>query len=264
MINTTESKKRIYYIREYRHFAPNGKETALFLLTCVVPIALIMLIAFPLISHWICNWAGSILSQALDVEVGTQVHELFPHFKPVESLVMDGHNPSRTQVLAVIIVSLVLIIISWQVDANLRSVFIYLCMALYVLLASCLFFLFWPERFPYTLSQFSSLYMLQQASLCVILPTLLGIALSLIPTAFCLKYLAVIVCSLLDILVCGLRYVFYLYVLARFSYLYMASRYFSLGVLFDFIRMVLIFSFVAKRVSETMQKPEWRGKWGWV
>ena len=264
MTNTTESKKKIFYVREYRHFTPNGKETVLFLLTCVVPIVLIMLLVFPYISHWICTWVGRLLSQTPNTEIGTEVHDLFPNFLPIESLTLAGHNPSRTQVLIAMVVSLVLLIISWQVDANLRSVFIYLSMALYLLLASCLFFLFWPERFPYTLDQFSSLYMLQQASLCVILPALLGIALSLIPAGFCLKYFAVILCSLLDILVCTLRYFFYLYVLHRFSYLYMASLYFSLGVLFDFIRMVLIFSFVAKRVSETMQKPDWRGKWDWA
>lgn len=264
MINTTETKKRIYYIREYRHFTPDGKETALFLLTCVLPIGLVMMLSFPAISRGMCAWAGSLLSQALHMEAGVQMHSFIPFLDPIASLTLDGHAPGRTQLLIVLAICLVLIIISWQVDAGLRSVFIYLCMALYVLLASCLFFLFWPERFPYNLSEFSSLYMLQQASLVIILPVLLGVALSLLPGNFCMKYIAVLVCSLLDIVFGAVRYVFYLYVLAKFSYLYMASLYFTLGVLFDFIRMVLIFGFVAKRVSETMQKPEWREKWAWV
>lgn len=263
MKNTTDTKKRIYYIREYRHFDLKGSGIALFLLLCVLPVTVVMLLSFSAISRWICDWAGPLLSNVLGAEIGTQEHFFIPILEPVTSLTLNGHDPGRTQTILVLIVSIIIILLCRKADGGLRSVFIYLSMASWILLASCLFFLIWPGKFPYTLSEFSSLYMLQQATMCIIMPAILGVALSLLPTNFVLKYLAVLVCCAVDVLFSAVRYVFYLYVLVRFSHLYMASLYFSLGVLFDFIRMALIFAFAAKRVSKTMQTPEWRGKWDW-
>lgn len=257
------SKKQIYYTRDYRHFSVDAKETVVFLFCCVLPVTLVMLFSYPRLTKIITEWSGHILSNVLGVEITAASKPFFPHFNWVAFLELEGHAPSRTHVIFALIITVILLIIIGQVQGRSRPVLIYTCMGLYVLLFSCVFFLFWPDRFPYVITQYSEMYMLQFASLCVVLPTLFGIALSLLKSQFLLRLVALIAECAVLFLLNAVRYVVYIYFLYKCSFLYMATIYFTFGVLFDFIQMVFLFSFVTKRISESYNSADWRAKWDW-
>ncbi|MDO4477458.1 MAG: hypothetical protein Q4B73_00285 [Lachnospiraceae bacterium] len=264
MDNNRQSKRRIYYIREYRHFKVSFVETVVFMLLCVLPVGIVTTLFYAPASAAACGWLTPSLERVLGTPIETIGYNFIPGLGQVSALSLDGCLPTRLHAVIVLCVALLVLIITRIVRRVLNPVLIYMNMALAVLVASCIFFIFWPEYFPYTLSDFSALYMIQQASLNILLPVLLGVALALLPACFGLKYLMVLACVASNYIMMVARYAGFLVVLAKFSSLYMASLYFSLGVLFDFIRTVMFFTFAAKRVSEKMQTPEGREQWHWV
>ena len=244
-------KSVIFYARDYRHFSGKVHEIVLFLLLCVLPVTLFFTLLYAPITRAICLWAGNIVAAITNQPVEILSSSFLPGLGGVHFLSLPSRNPSFTHALVMGVAALVAIIVFSQVNRNSRPLMIYICMGLYVQLASCLFFLFWPEAFPYTLGDYSELYMIQTASLWILLPTLFGIALSLLRTGIVARVVAILAQVGIMMLYDIVRYVVYLSALFFCTNLYMATLYFTFGVLFDFIQMVTVYAFYAKKVSES-------------
>ena len=104
------------------------------------------------------------------------------------------------------------------------------------------FFILWPDMFPYGVKAFSELYIKAQVVIWLFVPMLMGAALSSLPSNVFSK-IGIAFSALLYSLVFGIvRYVVFLYALAKFSFVFMPIMFFIFGPLMDFVYMVTIYS----------------------
>lgn len=253
----------IFYTRDYRYFSAKPGNTALFALLCVLPVALIFILFYSPISHAMSLWSGNIVSSVTNQTVEIMSKDFLPGLGGVHYLSMPGTVPTFTHALVSGIICLVAIMVVSQAQLNYRPFMIYLCIALYVQLFSSIFFIFWPDLFPYLLSDYSQLYMIQMAALLIILPTIFGMALALMRMSVIARVVAVLVQVSVLLIYNLFRYIVYLVFLYYCTSLYMAMLFFSLGVLFDFIQAVSIYGFAARHVSEQYGSRDRRSKWAW-
>lgn len=261
--DSRQPKKLIYYTRDYRHF-PKASPVALlyFLLTAVPALALIFFF-YPEITLWISEWVRGVLVQVLDTEISITSSSYIPFVGPIYFIDIAGRSPSFLFALISLIASVLLLFLLPQFDSNRRSVTIYLCMGLFVHALSSAFFVFFPEYFPYTLTDYSELYMKQQISLWLTITLIIGLTTAIVPGRLLSKLAAFFATLLYSGLYGITRCVVYFYVLVVGSSLFMSTLFFTLGVLFDFIQLVMVYSVFIKGVSQRIDTRKGRELWEW-
>ena len=128
-------------------------------------------------------------------------------------------------------------------------------------LTSCLFFIFWPEYFPYTATGFSEIYIKQQATLSCFIIFIMGFAVLLPPLHFLQSFLALGSLAVYSMIFGFVRYVTFLFVLYKFSVLYMCILFFVLGPFIDFLYMVGIYSLAVCKAAGNLKTQ--REIWQW-
>lgn len=129
-------------------------------------------------------------------------------------------------------------------------------------LISSIFFLLIPEWFPYNVVDFSRLYMLQQISIWIFVPLLMGIAVVPLPSSCLTRFVTLAVTYVYSLIFGTVRYIVFLYILAKASLLYMAILYFLFGPLIDFTYIVGIYSVHITRLANK-QKGDCK-LWKWL
>jgi len=263
MKQTDSLKSTMYYPREYRHFPWMRKRLWLYLLLCVLPVTLVFVVFYSDITMVLCGWAQNVVSGATGQEVKILGGGFLPWFGDVHYLELQGAQPTTTHAVASAIVCFAALLIFSQIDNSSRPFIIYLCMGLFVQLISSLFFVFIPQLFPYTLEDYSLLYMTQQVSLWIVITVICGISTALLSPTGVGKYVAFFI-TVIYLFVFGcVRYVVYLMVLYYCSLIYMATLFFTFGCLFDFLQLVAIYAIFAKHMSTLMSTGRRRAEWLW-
>lgn len=126
---------------------------------------------------------------------------------------------------------------------------------------SAAFFLIWPAHFPYTVADFSQLYMGTQLGIWFMIPLVMGVVLLPVPAAVGEKMLVTLATGAWAVLFGMLRYAAFLYVFDTGSVLYMAAMFFALGPFLDFVYMVAIYSIYLNLVALRVQRQQ--GRWRW-
>jgi hypothetical protein len=128
-------------------------------------------------------------------------------------------------------------------------------------LSSAVFFTISPSEFPYTLTQFSELYIKTQINMWLFLPFVLGTALLLMPDPFLPKPALVLLTLIYSIVFGFLRYILFLFIVSRFSVIYIPILFFATGPLIDFVYLVGIYSYYNSRVANNLRKNRMVWKW---
>ncbi len=108
--------------------------------------------------------------------------------------------------------------------------------------------------FPYTIKDFSLLYLSLQNGLFIFISIILSLAISFLSFSFRVIFLNVIFYIFVifyTILFGYLRYLFFLMILNKYSYLYMASLFFSLGPFIDFIYLTFFYGLYLSFINKT-------------
>ena len=129
------------------------------------------------------------------------------------------------------------------------------------ILSSVLFMLL-PSMFPYTMLKFSELYITTEVGMWFFVPVIMGIALLPIPAGIFSKFVILFLTLLYSMIFGIVRYIVFLFIIAKLSYLFMPVLYFSLGPLVDFIYIVGIYSFYVSKVAENIAQD--CKVWKWV
>ncbi len=255
-------KNRIFYHRAYKRLeGVNGWASArLFALVAVLD-ALIAYFHRPLLDAFV-GAVGRILAWC---GVGAEV--VYWPFLPVwvkQMPVLDaaGVFPSRLFALVTFVVCLLLVVVVPRVRRLPRVIVVYAVFLSLLNLASSAFFITVPHRFPYDVADFSLLYMGTQLGMWLLLPVVMGMALSTLqaPT---LEKLGVILASLAYAALFGaVRYASFIYLLREITVLNMAAMFFALGPLVDFVYLVAIYSLYVNLVALRLRRtPE---SWRWL
>lgn len=146
-----------------------------------------------------------------------------------------------------------------------KPISIYLLMASLTHMLSCLFFIFVPERFPYTASQYSELYIKQEVSIWIFFLIISGLITGVLGfKGFIRRMLMVIMIMVYSFIFGILRYIFFMFIIYRFTSLYMATLFFVLGPLFDFLYFVYFYGIYIDRSIQRYDSNKGRGQWRWA
>jgi hypothetical protein len=259
-----DEKSRIYYPREYRHFQRFQASTIPFLLLCVAPAVLAILFFYPDITGWISGWTGDLIYRITGIMPGVESGEFLGWMRDrgIQYLSFPGSMPGFLHSV-ICVVACVVLFIAAAATPKLRPLMIYLCMGLFVQFISALFFIFASEHFPYSLTDYSELYMEQQIGIWLMLAVIIGISVSLSSAPGFSRVVVFYGCLACSFVFGCLRYVVYIVLLHYCSSLYMASLFFTFGVFFDFLQMVALYAVFIRYQSSKINAGKGQKIWQW-
>jgi hypothetical protein len=175
---------------------------------------------------------------------------------------IPGKNPSLLTILVNGILSLVMILLLLRARKG-KNIAIYFVFLFGFNLASSIFFLAFPDAFPYTATEFSELYMKSQISMWLFIPFILGMAFLPLPGSLITKILLILATLSYSVGFCTLRYIIFLFIIHEFSVIYMALLFFAFGPLIDFVYIVGFYSIFNRRLAMKLKGSETVWKWSY-
>ncbi|MFH1512620.1 MAG: hypothetical protein ABIG45_04620 [Bacillota bacterium] len=257
-------KRHIFFTRDYRHLPRPRMTMWLFVVLLIVPTIVGLVLFYPQISYGISVWTSGVITNGTGIQTAVTSAEFIPAIGPVYLVDIAGSLPTFLfSVINLIVSAAILLAVALLRRSGMRSFAIYVSMAMFVHMISSLFFIFFPEYFPYALVDYSELYMEQQIAIWICIAGISGFAIALIFSPFLSKLLS-FVATLVYTGIYGItRYVLYLLILHYFSSLYMATLFFTLGVLFDFLQMVFIYIIYIRYASMKYGSQKEGTLWKW-
>jgi len=174
----------------------------------------------------------------------------------------QGIYPSDTLLIVIAVLSIIIGLIAYLLKRIPLPIRLGAKVAVFISLVGCVYFWFWSNKFPYDLNDFSSLYVSAEIGMWIAIPAMLTFALMPLPVSIFKKALLIIFTMIYTYVFGSLRYAFFLFILAKFSYLWMSFLYFIFGVFFDFAFMIAFYSFFISLVAPGIFKN--RGIWRWL
>lgn len=264
----TDSKKHtIFYARTYRHLRRDPKGQIAFMLFAVAPVLVAFLLTYPQITESLAKWTGSVLADSLGHDGGFPVdyHAYIPFLGPVAYVGVEATMPSAALTLGTAVTCLLAAFVLTTGKRRGVPTSIFMLFAVVTQLVSCVFFFVDGSVFPYQGTDYSALYMVQQVGIWLFFIIIAGFAVGLISYGGLLAKVLTFVGILAYSFVFGcVRYVTYLFVVAKFSSLFMATLFFSLGPFFDFLYLVFLYSLYVDRLNKTLNRRDRSGVWQWA
>lgn len=254
-------KTVIYYHRAYRKIAGSRSTLARELLAIALPLSVLLFIFYPIITRWMSLFTQSVLSRYYASGL-VQVIEMPFFFGDVSFVAIPGSYPSLSLIIINLVISLALVLFLPRIRKG-KNAAIYLFYLAAINLVSSLFFLVFYSNFPYSATRFSELYVITEVSMWLFIPFILGMVIVLFPPAIIPKATMIVVTLLYSIVLGTLRYILFLFIVSKYSFLYMALLYFAFGPLVDFIYIVGIFSIYSNRLAKKMQGSIKAWKWSY-
>lgn len=258
-------KSAIFYAHTYRHLNPNYKKMAAYYLLFVLPCIFIFLFTYSKITEVVSKWCLNILSGFVPIaELGIDSGEFIPYFGEVFFVILPNKLPSLRLIILNIIVVLLLLIVCYNVKDRAKPLAIYFTIGILTHLIACIFFLVMPESFPYTITQYSDLYMKQQVGIWLSFLVIASLVSGGISNSGISKFYMLFSVMGYSFIFGFLRYVVYLVVLLKASTLYMAMMFFTFGPFFDFLYLVCIYSLYMKFMTEKLHGKKGAVEWKWA
>ncbi len=236
------------------HYAKNSLlERIIFIAITFIPFLGMLFYENGMVSAWLSKWAGRMMQTGFGIESTVQEMDFIPFFK-LRYLSVEGCLPSQQHILIAGIACVVLLLLIFFIGKGRSPLTFFGIISVIILLISAIYFYFWGDKFPYSLTDYASLYMTQQIVSWLAIGFIMSMVLALyskalIP-AIITYYGTLTYCFVLG----SLRYLFYLIFLHYASSFYMATLFFTLGVFWDFLFVVCVFSMFSKWLSRRYKK----------
>lgn len=258
------NKKLINYSRDYRHlnrhFVGYLFQVVIFLGGLIVG----YLFSYNKLSYYIADFTANILGKVTGISAGIREVEFFPKFGGVYCVTMEGKSPSFSLSIISMIITLILIVICSQIKTDKKPVMIFITIGLYIHLISSAFFVFFgAEKFPYNLDDYSNLYMKQQIIVWLMIIVVYWLSTSLITNVVGLRIVSFLIVAVLSALFGIARYLVYLFIIVKCTYIFMAELYFIFGILMDIMIMIGVYSIFMKKVSARFRDRMEVKLWKW-
>ena len=257
-------KKIINYSRDYRHL---NRSLAAYIIQSVVVLGVLItgyLLVYTKFSYYISEFAAFVLSKIFGYDTGIREMDYLPKLGGVYCVTMDCKSPSFSFSLISLIVTLFLLVVFIQIKTKRKPVMIFVSIALFIHLVSSAFFLiFGADRFPYSLNDFSELYMKQQIIIWLMIMVVYVFSTSLITHVVWLRIISFVKLAFISVIFGIVRYIVYMVILSKFTLIFMAVLYFMFGVLVDMMIMVGVYSIFMKKASEKFKNRSEVKLWKW-
>ncbi|MFA5393167.1 MAG: hypothetical protein WC081_06225 [Candidatus Ratteibacteria bacterium] len=256
-----DEKGLIFYHRAYRIFPSGGvRRHTIEILLLFLLFGLIVYLLFPLATRLTSYFSKQVLSYVMPPNTLQIIQKpfLFRHVYMIDRI---GKFPGAFFLLITLIITLLIMIVVPRLKNIPKSFGTWISLAAAINMISCLFFLFFSNRFPYDIRIFSELYVETQVIIWFLIAFIVPMALAPFPvniflkigvTGFILAYSVIFGCA---------RYIIFLYILTKHSYLFMAPLFFIFGPLVDSVYIIgiysLFISLVATKMKGVMTKWRW-------
>lgn len=257
-------KRKIYYSRTYRRLQRFGVKEILIVATMIIP-ALILFFIFLSKLTMFMSWAAvKVLSAEFDGILAQIVQMKVPFFGKIFIVEMPTIYPDKFQIFMNLIIMCIFFLILGTGKRKTKPLSIFLMITVVIHMINCLFLLFASNFFPYTVYQYSDLYIKQQIGIWFIFIILAGMVTGCVGRkGFLTKFFAFVSIMIYSLVFGVIRYILFLYLLQRFSILYMALMFFVLGPFFDFLYLVGIYALFINRIEDVYNTPKGREEWRW-
>lgn len=251
-------KEKIFYHRAHRRafLGTSGSEKLLFLFVIILDI--VLLIIFPEIVRVVSFSVKNLLSE-LGYQPSVQYWEII--YRQIAVLDMPAIYPTLKFSVGVLIFSTLLIILVLIIPRFPRLLAVYLVFLSLINIVSAFFFIVLPYEFPYSIAEFSILYLGTEVGLWVLLPPILALALYTLPTNLTSKILFILFNLAYSIIFGAVRYAAFLFLMDDFSVLFMALFYFAFGPLFDFVYLVGFYTLFVSNLADGIRYSFERWRW---
>lgn len=257
-------KKTIYYARTYRRISTSKTKCLLYMCILILPMLLVLRLHLDDLTRWICEAAQYVFREFCPDIAASICSKEYSLLGTVNFLNIGTVYPDFQMCLINAAVSLAVIIFIGSIPWRGRPLAIYLLLNFGIHLISSLWFLFARDYFPFTLARYSELYMVQEVGLWLVFLLMTGAVTGIIGhRGFLEKFLTVLCVLVYSIVFGAVRYIVFLYLLYRYSVLYMALLYFTLGCMFDFVYLVMIYAFFINRMIRLYDSQAGKGVWKW-
>lgn len=257
-------KKIINYSRDYRHL---NRSLAGFIIQSVVVLGVLItgyLLTYNRFSYYISEFAAFILSKISGCDTGIREMDYIPKLGGVYCVTMEGKSPSFSFSLISLIITLILLIVFTQIKTKKKPVMIFFSISLFIhMVSSAYFLIFGANRFPYSLNDFSELYMKQQIIIWLMIIVVYIISTSLVTHVVWLRIISFAELALISVIFGFVRYIVYMVILAKCTLIFMAALDFMFGMLMDMMIMVGIYSVFMKKASEKFNNRAEVNLWKW-
>jgi len=254
------AKSIIYYHRAYRKLPGINRFYFIFeLLFLILFFDIIILLIYPQATYLTSHIAKRVLSFVMPpntLEILKRPY-LVGDIYIINRL---GKYPGALLLLVTAIVSALTAFVAPRLKIIPKSIGIWIGFVCGIMLVSSIFFMYVPDKFPYNIGRFSELYMKTQVSIWLIIPFVLAIALTPLPSNIIVKSSITTFVLMYSLLFGCVRYIVFFYILTKHTYLFMAL-FFAFGPLLDFVYIVGIYSlfvsFLAVKMKGDLEKWQW-------
>ncbi len=257
-------KEKIYYPRTYRKMQFDIKESLIFGGIIVLPVLILYLCYMENLIKGIVKLAYWVLSQVIEKEYIQIQRTEYSAFWTIEYLELPTTYPAFHEQCVNLLVCLALWVLMkcFRKKGSPMAIFSLYC--IYVHGANCIYFLCTSGTFPYTIGDYSELYLKQQIGIWLMFIIMAGLVFGCLGRSL-LRYKIV---TFLGICIYSLvfgaaRYIFFLFLLFRFSVIYMAVLFFVIGPMVDFVYFVMIYAAFMNKMTKEYAKSDKKGEWKW-
>lgn len=257
-------KSSIYYARTYRKLKSGRWKGILFVCILIFPALFLLLWNCSAITRGMSWLAVKLLCdrfRGLQIQI---VESEVPVVGKISMVELPTVYPGLIEVIVNLLVMVGLVIFACTGKRKGKPASIFSLIVLVTHLINCVYFLFGSNYFPYTAYQYSDLYMKQQIGIWIFFIILAGSTIGFMgKKGIAFKVLAFWGTLLYSGVFGVARYVFFLYILERFSIFYMALLFFVFGPFFDFLYLVGIYALYINKMEKIYDAGEGREEWAW-
>ena len=257
-------KDKILYGRAYRKLPSISKTHAFFTLLFIIVVDTAIFI-FRRKLTWFMSWFAWKSAHLVDTTANiAQVDFMYTRIFAVDTVAV---YPSAAYSFLSMVVSFLALALLTRVQRTGVALAYWLFYMFVVHLSSSVFFLFFPQYFPYSILEITGLYMQVELVTWMLIPPMILGAVFLYPTGMLGKFLLVVSTLGYSMLFGAIRLAVFLFVLYYGSVIFMAILFFVFGSLVDFIYIVGFYSFYISRTAKNLadrQKADKMWKWKWL
>ena len=259
------NKDQIQFSHTFRYIQRQTWRSLFYLFLFVLPLLVLFLLHYRDLSLWMNSFARYFLSASIqDVRLVEDAIPFIPMLGALSSLDLPSPVTGRLFALVLSIISFILVIVFVTGRRKGHPISIFLSFASVILLISGIFGLIYPDRFPYTVRDFSELYMSQTFATVLFFIILTGAITVLLGVGSVFHRVAFVIVALVYLMVFStVRYVVYLLLVSKVSLLFMPALIFAFGPFFDSLFLVYFYGMYVHRLIKRMQQRRSEVVWKW-
>ena len=257
-------EKRIEYPRNYRKVEPPGlKGTLYFITVTVIPLFLL----FGFIDRWsrfFAEFGAKVLAGYYGGEKILIDYMIIPKIGNVYYVRVLENMKDMPYLQWHMLLLIAIFLFSVTGKRKGRPVFMFTAFQTIGGMVNCLYFMVKKGEFPYTVFDFSTMYIQIQLGIWVALIILYGItSMTSGRQGYGYKYGAFFGIALYSTIFGVIRYILFLYTLAGGTTYYMYYMFFTFGPLFDFIYFVEFYGLLLNSLTKYYGSNKRKGIWTW-